>query len=190
MLEKDRFSFCVTGHRPNQLFGYNIHLDKYDKIREKLKEIMFSMSQAAYNKYGICTFRYISGMALGVDTIFFETALWLREHSNEFTVQVAAAVPFLGQESKWPQESRNEYHKLLKQADETIVVSDGSYAPWKMQKRNEFMVDHSDVVIAVYNGAKAGGTKNCVDYAVKKNKAIVIINPTDCSLQYRSCELF
>ena len=39
------------------------------------------------------------------------------------------------------------------------------------------MVDHSDVVLAVYNGAKFGGTKNCVDYAQKQNKELIIINP-------------
>ena len=127
MLEKDRFSLCVTGHRPNQLFGYDIHSAKYDKIRERLRAVMSSRSQAAFDEYGIRTFRYISGMALGVDTIFFETALWLREHSDGFTVQVTAAVPFLGQERQWPRESRKEYHELLEQADETIVVSEGGY---------------------------------------------------------------
>lgn len=184
MLEKNRFSLCVTGHRPNQMFGYDIHSSKYDKIRENLERVIVSKSQEAYDKYGVDTFRYISGMALGVDTIFFETALYLREHSGEFTVQVIAAVPFLGQERQWPRESRKEYHELLKQADETIVVSKGGYEAWKMQRRNEFMVDHSDVVVAVYNGAKFGGTKNCVDYAIKRNKDIIVINPMNNSIDW------
>ena len=187
MLEDNRFSLCVTGHRPNQLFGYDIYSKKYDLIREKLEKVMVSESQRAYDKYGVDTFRYISGMALGIDTIFFEIALWLREHSGDFTVEVVAAVPFLGQESAWPKESRKQYHELLEQADETIVVSKGGYEPWKMQRRNEFMVDHSDVVLAVYNGAKFGGTKNCVDYAQKQNKELIIINPRSGAISWPDC---
>lgn len=27
---------CVTGHRPNKLFGYDIHSEAYNKIRHSL----------------------------------------------------------------------------------------------------------------------------------------------------------
>jgi len=45
-----------------------------------------------------------------------------------------------------------------------------------MQKRNEWMVDHSDYVIAVWDGSK-GGTGNCVKYAIKQEKEILQLNP-------------
>ncbi|PAD70641.1 hypothetical protein CHH83_02225 [Bacillus sp. 7586-K] len=45
-----------------------------------------------------------------------------------------------------------------------------------MQKRNEWMVDNSDYVIAVWDGTK-GGTGNCVKYAQKQNKYITTIKP-------------
>lgn len=35
------------------------------------------------------------------------------------------------------------------------------------QVRNEWMVDRSNLVIAVFNGQKSG-TKNTVDYAIRK----------------------
>jgi len=47
-----------------------------------------------------------------------------------------------------------------------------------MQKRNEYMVDNADIVIAVWDGTK-GGTCNCVRYAKKLGKDIVIINPKE-----------
>lgn len=40
------------------------------------------------------------------------------------------------------------------------------------------MTDKADLVIALYDGTK-GGTKNCVDYAKKRNKEILIINPKE-----------
>jgi uncharacterized phage-like protein YoqJ len=47
-----------------------------------------------------------------------------------------------------------------------------------MQKRNEYMVDNSDIVIAVWDGSK-GGTYNCVKYAEKLGKKIIVINPKE-----------
>ena len=40
------------------------------------------------------------------------------------------------------------------------------------------MVDNSDIIIAVWDGTK-GGTYNCVQYAKKKNKEIIQINPKE-----------
>jgi uncharacterized phage-like protein YoqJ len=45
-----------------------------------------------------------------------------------------------------------------------------------MQLRNEFMVNNSDIVIAVWDGTN-GGTANCVKYAQVENKEIIIIDP-------------
>ena len=46
-----------------------------------------------------------------------------------------------------------------------------------MQIRNRWMVDNSDLVLAVFDGKKEGGTWNCVKYAKSKNKEIVVIKP-------------
>lgn len=56
------------------------------------------------------------------------------------------------------------------------LVSDEEYKPWLMQKRNEYMVDLADKVIAVWDGSKSG-TANCVKYAEKTGKGIIRINP-------------
>ena len=42
-----------------------------------------------------------------------------------------------------------------------------SYSRACFQIKNEWMVDHSARVIAVFNGGK-GGTKNAIDYAERK----------------------
>ena len=52
------------------------------------------------------------------------------------------------------------------------------YAVWKMQKRNEWMVDNCDAVIAVWDGAP-GGTANTVDYARKLGKSVLVIDPVE-----------
>ena len=57
-------------------------------------------------------------------------------------------------------------------------VSDTEYFNGCMQKRNQYMVDTSSVLIAVYDGV-SGGTKNTVEYAKKKDKKIIVIRPGD-----------
>ena len=41
-----------------------------------------------------------------------------------------------------------------------------------MQKRNMYMVDRADLVLAIWNGEEKGGTWNTIRYARKKEKAL------------------
>ena len=111
----------------------------------------------------------ITGMALGVDQDFAQACA-------DLGVPFTAAVPCTGQDATWPDTSRRYYKHLLACAAEIFVVSPGPYAPWKMQKRNEWMVDHADEVLAVWNGS-AGGTANCVAYVRRVGKNVHRIFP-------------
>ncbi len=44
-----------------------------------------------------------------------------------------------------------------------------------MLKRNRYIVDKSELVIAVFNGIQKGGTWYTINYAHKENKHIEII---------------
>ena len=50
-----------------------------------------------------------------------------------------------------------------------------------MLERNRFMVDHADMLFAVYNGEWRGGTAATVRYARKLEKRILILNPSTFS---------
>lgn len=67
------------------------------------------------------------------------------------------------------------YREILMEAKTVKVVAD-HYEADVMQKRNEYMVDHSDIVLAVWNGKKSG-TKNCIKYAEKMGKKVEYIEP-------------
>lgn len=77
------------------------------------------------------------------------------------------------------------YYKMLKRADKVIFVDSvqgyginniktGEYHISKLNRRNEYMVDNSNITIAYWNGLPSG-TKNCIDYAKKQNKKIINI---------------
>ena len=60
----------------------------------------------------------------------------------------------------------------LKKADYKVNVSD-HYHNGVFQQRNEYMVRHSSLVIACYNGAP-GGTKNTIDFANRLGVPVII----------------
>lgn len=91
-------------------------------------------------------------------------------------IPFVAAVPFERQDSAWPRESQETYQRLLFMAYRVFVISSGRYAPWKMQKRNEWIVDNSEVMLACWDGSESG-TANCVHYAERRQKPIVWIDP-------------
>ncbi len=150
---------AFTGHRPDKIGGYKLPNPTYIKVCQKIESILKELKPE----------KVISGMALGVDQ-------WAAFIALKLKIPFIAAVPFLNQESKWPSSSQETYNKLIKLASETIIVSDGEYSAVKMQIRNEWMIDHCDQVIAVWDGSN-GGTSNCVNYAKSKNKSIIYIDP-------------
>ena len=56
-------------------------------------------------------------------------------------------------------------------ADEIMCLSDDYYRGC-FQKRNEYMIDRSDIVITWFDGKK-GGTANTLKYAEKNQKRVV-----------------
>ena len=158
------FKICVTGHRPNKMYGYNLQDVRWIKLKELFKKILVENS---------CT-EAITGMALGVDTVFALAVIELK--NSGYDIKLHCAIPCKNHSSKWINESVELYNKILKKADIVKLVSNEEYKPWLMQRRNEYMVDLADMVIAVWDGT-SGGTENCVKYADKIGKSIMRINP-------------
>jgi uncharacterized phage-like protein YoqJ len=154
---------CGTGHRPSKLGGFSIPNKIFNYVCKFTEEILLKEKPD----------KVITGMALGFD-------VYLAQISYKLSIPFIAAVPFKGQESKWPKESQNLYTKLLGLADEIVIVSPGEYSAEKMQIRNEWMVNNSNKVIAAWNGSP-GGTGNCVKYARSIGKEIIRINPNDAN---------
>ena len=71
--------------------------------------------------------------------------------------------------------SKQKYRNILNQANTVYYVSKETYKPYLMIQRDEYMVDKSSLLIAVFDGSKGGQTT--FDYALKKGISIVRINP-------------
>lgn len=133
-----------TGHRPAKLGGYGVEAD---------------LERFAVRCLRVFAPRWvISGGALGWDQALAWAAL-------EQRIPLALAVPFEGQERRWPETSRERYRELRALATWECVTSPGGYSAEKMHARDRWMVDNSTHVLALWNGADDGGTATTVRYA-------------------------
>lgn len=158
---------CVTGHRPKG-FPWDYNDTECASHQEYLEAMACYMSEFV-RKHGVT--RFIAGGAIGVDSDFAEIALDLRDNVYDF-LTVEIAVPCPNQDAYWSPTDKARYKRILERADEVNVLSD-HYTKWCMQKRNEYMIDHSDFVFAFWNeNETSGGTVNAMRYAERKKKHI------------------
>lgn len=177
---------CVTGHRPEKLVGgYNFDSQGRKELRKILYAKVEELINNGYNEF-------LSGGALGVDSDFFCVCNVLKKKYPH--IQNKLAIPFKQQSIAWNMIDAKRYEVIKKKADEVIYVDTlpnysinylkpDLYHIQKMMIRNQYMVDNSDLVIAVWNGDKKGGTYNCLQYAKKCGKEIIIINPNEVVVQ-------
>lgn len=149
---------CFTGHRP-------------EKLNTSEKEVKAALrkqiDQAVHDGFTV----FITGMARGVDLWAAEIVLDLRKRNKE--IRLICAIPHNGFEARWSPSWQELYRYVLAEADLTRVISKG-YHTGVYQVRNEWMVNHSTRVIAVFNG-QPSGTKNTIDYAYRQGVPVVLI---------------
>lgn len=157
---------CLTGHRPKSFpWGYDESRESCLRFKEEVRDVFVGAIE-----FGITTF--LTGMAEGFDMIGAEILLELRKKHN---IKVVAVVPCVGQELKWKPDQQKRYKKILKGCDDVIILSD-HYTPTCMNDRNKYMVEHSSICIACWNG-KPSGTGNTVRFAKQYGNIVKIINP-------------
>lgn len=156
--EKRMHRCCFTGHRPEKLTRSD------SEIKAELRKEINLAVQDGFHVF-------ITGMARGVDLWAAGIVLDLRRKDK--TIKLICAIPYEGFETRWSDPWQRLYRKIRSHADLVRILSD-SYSGDVFQIRNEWMVDHSSRVIAVFNG-QSGGTKNTLDYAAGQNVSVRII---------------
>ena len=115
-------------------------------------------------------------MAKGCDLYFCEAVLALRDGKYP-DIRVESAIPCRSQADRWQSSQRERREGLLKRCNwETLIQHE--YDPGCMMRRNRYMVDNADIVLAVFNG-KRGGTMHTLSYAMRNEKEVLIINLSD-----------
>ena len=134
---------CVTGHR-------DIPAEQMDRIQKLLRQEILAAIEDGYT-------HFISGFAAGADLLFADIVAELEEVCF---ITLEAAIPYPGR-MKTPDKT---FQRLIRCCDTVKICSD-SYSKDCYMRRNRYMVDQSQRVIAVYDGRERGGTLFTMRYA-------------------------
>jgi uncharacterized phage-like protein YoqJ len=143
----EKMIVCGTGHRPE----------------DSEPEGIVRLKAATKLRYTPGVQQFVTGMAAGFD-------LWAGDEARMLGIDIVCAVPWRGHE---PRVADRKLYSELMAAAKTIkyVLDEEDYpGPWVYQKRNEWMVDNSEAVMAYWSGVEKGGTWNCVKYARAQKK--------------------
>lgn len=119
---------------------------------------------------------YLIGMARGADLL---TAEILISRGLNWT----AVIPCRDQTIKWSKSEQQRYERILAHAKgsiaqrHSVIVLYEKYSQGVMQSRNQWMVNKSQLCLAVYDGALTGGTALTVNMAIDRHLPIIQFNP-------------
>lgn len=151
---------AISGHRPEKIPDKQF-------VRESLARA-FAITEAS---------EVTQGCAAGVDLISARVS-WI------CGIPFRAAKPWgnhkarMGGSSGFRISDAEAYDWMIKNASEVVNVTgvEEYPGPWAYFKRNEWMVDNTDCLIAVWDGSKSG-TEHTVKYAKSQGKRIFRIDP-------------
>lgn len=161
-------------------FGFIEDDSRCKTLKKRLKkEIRLTIARGCLS--------FLSGMAMGPDIWCAEMVLEYKKEYPQADVRLTAVIPYRNQPNAYPADYMKRYAKILALADEVFCLEE-RYAPGCMRKRNRYMVDRADCVIAVFGGI-AGGTRDTLRYAQKKGRRIVLFKPDTAARRLLGAQL-
>ena len=144
---------CVTGHR--------------DLPQKEINRIKAALRKAIEKAVADGFTRFMSGFAESVDQYFAEIVLEMQK-SNP-ALELVAVIPYQKRldnlrQKKWT-------YDMLEACTDVVVIRE-EYQPSVYSHRNRYMVEHSDRVIAVYDGREKGGTAGTIRFTHTMKKEL------------------
>ena len=163
-----RKTCAFTGHRPKKLpWGR----DEEDARCIKLKEIIRGQIESLSNS-GFTDF--LTGMAEGPDMWFAAAVLDLR--TKDSSVKLHCILPCFDQAENYREDEIKLYDSILSNADSVVYVNRAAVKDCYLI-RNRWMVDHSQLLLAVCHDAVRSGAASSVRYARKTGREVILIDP-------------
>lgn len=172
-------SCAFSGNRPQKFpWKYDESDPRCIALRQALDAQIIELVNDGYTDF-------FSGMAEGIDTWAALTVLALREKNP--ALKLYCILPCKDQPNEWSEESKKRYYSILKQANSVVYVSEKNQKNC-MLKRNRYLAEHADCLLAVYNGEWRSGTAATVRYAQKLERKIIIMNPRTGEMNDKATE--
>lgn len=155
---------AVTGHRPERFGDDSACMG----VRCALWATLSSLDPD----------KLLTGGARGVD---LWAAQWATHYADEIGTPFVVALPFIGHTALWSQRDVEEYDRTMKDGYKSGTLSrieflgSSSRKSAAYFKRNRYLVDNCDLLVAVYDGKPGGGTAYTVEYARKVGREIRMV---------------
>ena len=150
-MHRESIAVAFTGHRT--------YLSEADgELRQLLEEL-----------YAAGARRYLCGMAWGFDLSAGEAVVQHKLLHED--VELVAVEPFAEFRSLFRGEDAERYDALIAAADCRVVVGENNVGAY--MRRNDYLVDHSSLVVAWWDGRRDGGTAYTALRARRKGREVV-----------------
>lgn len=152
-----------TGHRPEKLKSSKV------SIGDVIKALEYHIEKQIESGTTV----FYTGMARGID--LWAAEIVLQKQKENATIQLVSVIPFPEQADGWLEQEKKQYQRILEQSDEVVTICP-AYQKNADQRRNQYLVDHVNSLIAVYNPQYPhSGTAQTIRMAEKANLSIIWI---------------
>lgn len=150
---------AFTGHRPEKLpWGTDENSAEGVLFKFRLRETLEYLIGRGYTDF-------LSGAARGFDTIAAEMVISLREIYP--WIRLTVVLPCADQARKWDGSDQVRWENIVTNSDHVETLA-RTFDRGCMFRRNRYLVDHADLILACYDGDPHSGTGMTVNYAHKK----------------------
>lgn len=165
-------SCAITGHHPTRFkFKYKENNTGCKRLKKRLQDQFIQLYEQGVR-------RFLVGGSLGVDMWSGEILLRLKEQPEYNDIELVIVLPYPGHDAQWDERSKTRMAFLLKHCTEHVTVGNECCAQ-SYKKRNRYLVDQADYLIAVYDNDRSlrSETSQITGYAQKKKLHIILIHP-------------
>lgn len=159
-------SSCFTGHRENKL-PYNIKSKEYELVENQIKDEILRLINI-----GVTDF-YVGGQT-GVDTTSAQLVIYLRDVCG-YPIKLHLVIPYKDMYMFSTPLQQDDFVFIQKRVDSEVVLNE-KYVKDCFRQRNQYMIDRSDYLVAVWDGNRNSGTWMTINMGNKKGLHITIIN--------------
>lgn len=165
-------SCAIVSHRPTRFrFGYKEKFAGCKRLKKRLRDQFTVLYEQGVRRF------YVGG-CLGADQWAGEILLRLKEQPGYSGIELVVVMPFPNHDLKWDEKSQGRLKFLISHSVEhlTIGVDD---RPESFSLRNRYLVDHADVLVAVYDNDRTvrSGVGMAVSYAERQKLPVIFIHP-------------
>lgn len=163
---------AITGHRPTRFkFKYNENYSSCKRLKKRLRDQFTLLYEQGVR-------RFLVGGAMGVDMWSGEILLELKKQPEYSDIELIIVLPHPGHDARWDERSKKRMAFLRQHCAECITIG-ADTGPESYYKRNRYLVDHADCLVAVYDNDRniRSGTGQTVRYAEEQRKSITLIHP-------------